>query len=196
MTRTEFVQGMALLQSAIGKSMTDAQVAAWFAMLRDLTPDQLRQGIVETLREHQYAGFPPIGAILKNSGAERSVDDEALLAWAEVRSAIRKYGYTDSMDFGATVNATVRQLGGWQQITETPSEQMQWVEKRFIEHYRSVSSMPAIPEGEGRHLVGWIEIQNRGTPGAEFPLISCGQRETRRIGVSAAAEFQVNFELE
>ncbi len=160
MTDIEFVQGIALLSSAIGREMPDAQVDAWFAILGDLTPDQLRRGIVETLRRHQFAGFPPVGTILANAGAVRAVEDEALLAWASVRDAIARVGAYDSADFGPLVNAVIRDLGGWPTICDTLTADLQWVEKRFAAAYRAFAKLASVPVEMARHLPGLTEISN------------------------------------
>jgi len=193
MTDMEFVQGIALLSASVGKEMPDSQVDAWFAILGDLSPSELRTGIVETLRHHQFAGFPPVATILANAGVTRGVDDEARLAWGNVRMALGKYGCYDSIDFGEKSNATVRHLGGWQAFGETLTSEIQWLEKRFIDQYKAVSTLEKLPDGLGRHLVGFTEAQNRGIEGAEFPLIqlSDGQtiRHVRRIETSPASKY-------
>jgi len=162
MTRQEFAQGIALLTGSVGKPMPDKQLAAWYALLSDLTPEQLKRGIVETLHTHQYAGFPPLGTVRINAlaGTQVSAKDRPLAAWQAVRDAIRRVGAYDSPDFADTViNATVRELGGWVSVCDTLSEEMQWLEKRFCALYSALSGAN-LPEHQTQRLAGITEIDN------------------------------------
>jgi len=177
MTESEFVNGIALMTASIGKPMPDQQVEAWYLILGELTVDQLRRGIIETIRHHQFAGFPPVGTILANAGATTTVADEAILAWASVRDAIGRVGAYDSADFGPTVNAVIRDLGGWPTICDTLTADLQWVEKRFCGAYRAFSATSRIPDEMTRHLPGLSEMSNsRGGRGnyrlARIPLVT------------------------
>ena len=67
MTEREFAECVAFLTSSIGKPMSAEMAKAWFEILSDLTLGQLKAGIVTTCREYTFAGFPPVGVILKNA---------------------------------------------------------------------------------------------------------------------------------
>lgn len=170
MTRDEFASTIALLTAAVGKKMEKPQLQAWYAILGELTVEQLRRGIVETLRHHQFAGFPPVGTILANAGATSKVEDTALLAWAVVRHAIARVGGYDSADFSPIVNATIGELGGWVTVCNTLTEEMQWLEKRFCAAYRAFSTLPEVPEYLAGHLPGIHEINNSGAGQGKFKV--------------------------
>lgn len=170
MTAREFAETIALMTATVGKDMQEAQLQAWYSILGELTVEQLRRGIVETLRHHQFAGFPPVGTILANAGATSKVEDTALLAWAVVRHAIARVGGYDSADFSPIVNATIRELGGWVTVCNTLTDEMQWLEKRFCAAYRAFSTLPEVPEYLAGHLPGIHEINNSGAGQGKFKV--------------------------
>lgn len=164
MTRTEFAQGIALLNGCVGKSMPDEQVKAWFAFLGELTVEQLKRGIVESLKTHHFAGFPPVGTIRTNAlaGVESNIvpKDRPILAWQAVRDAVRRVGAYDSPNFAdPVINAVIRELGGWPCLCDTPGDEMHWLERRFCAAYSALAGAN-LPEDQTKRLVGITEIDN------------------------------------
>lgn len=163
MTRTEFAEGISLLTATVGRQMPDEQVAAWFAMLKDLSGEQLRTGIVKTLQTHQFAGFPPIGSVLSNchtAGTIGSPKDRSLLAWHDARRCMGKLGPNDSIDFDdRLINATIRALGGWPTFCQVETSKIQWLEKDFREMYAALACC-ALREDQTRRLPGQFEINH------------------------------------
>lgn len=175
MTEREFASCIALLCASVGREMSAEQLRAWYGMLGDLSVEQLKAGIVATLRTYTFAGFPPIGTIRQNSGVTSGridANDRLLLAWQAVRAAISKVGAHDSPDFDdRAINATIRELGGWPLLCYTPSEEMQWLEKRFVAIYRAMCSVN-LPDDLTQRLAGITEIGNvrNGHPSAPIPV--------------------------
>ena len=175
--------------------MPDEQMAAWYVQLGTLTPEELKQAIVETLRTYQYAGFPPVGTVLANAGGV-SVQGAPLLAWGAVRDAISRVGAYESPDFGdPVVNAVIRNLGGWPQVCETRTSKMEWLEKRFCETYSAIRSAPLDADATAR-LPGLTEVAN-GRMGYTEPIrvahvrcltVDTGGDEPVRFGVIPAKE--------
>lgn len=170
MTKDEFASTIALLTATVGKSMGKPQLQAWYAILGELTVEELRRGIVETLRHHQFAGFPPVGTILANAGATCDTGDTALLAWAVVRHAIGRVGGYESADFGPVVNATIRQLGGWPTVCATHTDEMQWLEKRFVAGFKAYSTLQVIDPPLAAHLPVIHETNNSRAGLGEFKV--------------------------
>lgn len=161
MTRAEFSRALSLLTAAVGRPMPEEQLAAWYALLGDLTPDELKRGLVETLRTHQFAGFPTVGTIRSNSGCvTHTAKGDPLLAWQAVRDAIRRVGAYDSPRFeDPVIHAVIRELGGWVAVCDTPSDEMQWLEKRFSAAYAAMASV-RLPSDQTARLTGLSEIDN------------------------------------
>lgn len=165
MNRSEFSKAIALLTAAVAKSMPDETVAAWYLLLQDLTAEQLERGIVETLRTHQFAGFPPVGTIRANSigaaGRVVNLETRAVVAWDRVLTAIRFQGGYRTIAFDdPVIHATVRNLGGWVQLTDATSEDLsRFIQPRFVKTYSALAQM-GITESEAAPLFGLIDRDN------------------------------------
>lgn len=146
MTGEEFAEGIALLSASIGKPIAKDMARAWFAILEDLTVDQFRKGIVETMRTHQFAGFPPVGVVRKNAiggiqSATIETNDRAIVAFAAVKRAVAEHGGYATVSFDDPIaNATIRALGGWVAVCDTPEGQDfdTWLAKRFYATYAAM----------------------------------------------------------
>ena len=153
MTRQEFAEVIALLTGAIGKPMPDEQVAAWYALLSDLTAEQLRRGIIETLRTHQYAGFPPVGSVVANAAGDAS--HRAILAWQAVADSLREFRHLVAPSFSdPVVMATIHSMGGWLELARSDTEQL-WKRKHFCDTYAALSRLRDLPADLTRPLGNW-----------------------------------------
>lgn len=163
MTEKEFAACIALLCASIGKEMSREQSSAWFTMLSDLTFEQLKAGIVTTIRDYKFAGFPPIGVIRDNCGVKSGhiqAKDKPTLAWEAVRRAINRVGAYDSPKFDdAVINAALRSLGGWVAVCDWTVEELPWRQKEFMAAYASLAGVQVEAEICGR-LAGIAEKEN------------------------------------
>jgi len=206
MTEREFGTCIGLLCAAVGKEMAEDQSAAWYAMLGDLSCDQLKAGIVATIRSYTFAGFPPIGIIRENCGAKSGViaaKDRPTLAWEAVRRAIRKVGAYKSVHFhDENINAAIRSMGGWVTLCDATIEDLVWREKDFKSNYSALTTCD-LPEEMTERLTGIIEKENGPAftvPVAEVGCLTLGTYaiterreepkapEPTRIGTPLAAE--------
>ncbi len=161
MNRTEFVQGLALLTGSVGKPMPDEQVAAWFAMLGDLTVEQFKSGIIKAIRAHQYAGFPPLGLIFRLATTHMEPEQKAVLAWSAVQFALSQVNKRDSVEFtDLVVNAALRSLGRWQDLRCIPAKDLNWLRRDFIQTY-AVLYGHKLDDYLCRRLEGSDECHNR-----------------------------------
>lgn len=176
MTEREFASCMALLCGAVGREMSADQSRAWYAILEDLTLEQLKAGIVSTIRSYKFAGFPPVGAIREASGAKFGAlesKDKATLAWCDARRAIHRVGSYESPNFAdKIINATIRNLGGWVDFCGTPEEEMVWLEKRFVMTYNSLASCP-LPDEQTTRLAGISERENGSAIPVQTAEVQC-----------------------
>jgi hypothetical protein len=72
------------------------------------------------------------------SGAKELVRRTAE-AWEAVRTAMDRYDYTESVDFGPLVNAVVRNMGGWRGLCDKSIPDLVWERKKFEELYSAYS---------------------------------------------------------
>lgn len=162
MTKTEFANSMAFLSAGVGKSLGAEQIAAWYELLGDLSVDELRRGIIETLRTHQFGGIPAVGVIRKNAlggvqTANLESNDRSLLAWNCVLDAIRTHGGYQTVKFDdPVIPAALRSIAqSWTALCETESEQLHtWKKKDFCQAYQSILASRQVTESAAAALPG------------------------------------------
>lgn len=105
--------------------------------------------------------FMPAPAELRELGGELSTSARAVHAWNAVKGAIRSMGAYGSPDFDdKAINATIRNLGGWQRVCGLESEELEkWTRKEFEKVYATLLQS-GYDEYQGRHLVGIHEAEN------------------------------------
>lgn len=168
MTDLEIKQALAPMVAHVGKSMTNEQIRYWHQMLDDLPADVAKRAIIATLRDYQFAGFPPVGVVRRNAGAAAggmSSGLRAQTAWSVARRSISSFGGYTSVQFDDPLTtATIRLLGGWMTFCETPSgkDLDTWLQNRFIETYESMMQC-GIEAHQAAPLMGIVEAQRNST---------------------------------
>ncbi|MCX7418727.1 MAG: DUF6475 domain-containing protein [Planctomycetia bacterium] len=129
--------------------------------MSDLDINPVKRGVMAAIRECQF--MPSVHELRKLAGAADSridAKDRPLLAWQATRGAFSKVGAYDSPEFDdAVINATIRELGGWLLLCDTPSDEMHWLEKRFCAIYSALCSVK-LPTDQTKRLAGITEVGN------------------------------------
>lgn len=168
MTESELAAALAPMVAIVGKPMTQEQIKAWHLMLDDLDVDTVRRGVVATMRDYQYAGFPPVGVVRKNCGAMSgniTATDRVTIAWTAVKAAVATQGGYATVTFDDPItNATIRALGGWVRICDTESgEQFDvWLRKEFERTYTALLTA-GVQHDQAAPLAGLCDIANGAT---------------------------------
>lgn len=117
------------------KTMTPDGLRMWLDALSDLTVDQVAEAIRRFNREHTE--FPTPAALRKCVTV--ATHNRSTVAWAAVRKAIRSVGAYRTVQFDDPITtASIHAMGGWVELCDTLSDQMQWKEKEFARHYESI----------------------------------------------------------
>lgn len=127
---------------------------AYWVALRDWELDEFEQACGHLLKTAKFMPRPADFDELRR--ASRLTSGEA---WAEVLDHARN-GYRDEPGpQDPRIVAAVRAIGGYQAIAMSRTDQTQFLEKRFAEHYDSISEREEIREavpqiaGPMRHLL-------------------------------------------
>ncbi len=149
-----------------------AMMIEWLFLASEIGAEKFSEALVNAVRESEY--FPVIAKIRKHAGATQAqqADAGAQAAWLWVRKYIRDWGTSgDPHYFGngpvmppaldARIQHALRFVGGIQVVENTPNDELQWVQKRFMaawsayvqtfEHLAQLqaqSGMPALPAGD------------------------------------------------
>jgi hypothetical protein len=145
------------------RELTEADVANFKLMLRRWGIDRLESAIHAHMFDPdggQY--FPNISNIAKHAEGtskqkEAAVVDKASLAWSCIETAIRRIGSYGTLKLDdKQALATVKAMGGWQDLCATETDKMEWRRKEFIRLYETFERTPvdALPS----NLPGRIEL--------------------------------------
>jgi hypothetical protein len=99
---------------------------------------------------------PTPAGVRKYAGAAGLTDEQrAQAAWRVVRPIVARYGayYRPSFD-DQLIHAAIRAIGGWVKLCNTPTEEMHWQAKSFVEAYVSIARSGI---GDFRPLAGLLE---------------------------------------
>lgn len=152
MTKQEFAVCMGVLESAFPRTgkLNPQQAAVWFSNLEDLTVEQLRNAVTVAIR--QGDDWPTISKLRRYSGADGiPAKDRPLVAWNAVQEARIRLSEYDSPDFSdATVNAVIRQLGGWPHVCDTPLDKLHFLRNDFCAAYSALCNVQLANEQTAR----------------------------------------------
>jgi hypothetical protein len=138
-------------------------IDAWWIMFQDMEYHEFQRGILFAVREHEYAGFPPVAKIMKHSSKKmQDVGSQAAEAWAHVRATIKKYGSYYSVSFSDPLihSVIVSTFGSWVKLCENTSDDLtRYRQIEFCRAYTQLASAQQLPHMQG-HLPGINEIES------------------------------------
>ena len=161
MTLKSIDEVVTMLAEAFGQKITPIRLMAYEVGLSDVPLASLNAAVVRAIRESR---FMPSVAVLRElcgvASGHIDVKDRPTLAWQAVRAAISKVGGYDSPSFDdAAIHATIRELGGWPLLCDTPIDEIHWLEKRFCATYSALCSVK-LPSDQTKRLTGITEVGN------------------------------------
>lgn len=162
--RPKFALLVNALAANFGKQADEPMLEGYWRALRDMPIASVERAVDSALQQCRYM---PRGVELRELGGEMPIAARAVLAWDAVRRALALHGGYASVNFDdPIVNATIRNLGGWQRITALDTEETdKWTRKEFERIYGSLCSS-GVTEEQAAHLVG-IHEQNNAPLGIE-----------------------------
>lgn len=161
MTRSEietFGMAIAALAAAFNREIDQATLQAYRWGTDGMPIEAIEKACAMAIRTCQRIPTP---AELRELGGEVSGKSIGLLAWESFCQAVRKHGGNASVDFDdRTINATIRNLGGWQEVTLLGGDEFhKWLRVRFLDAYEKLSRMKL--DGEVvAPLIGELDTNN------------------------------------
>lgn len=111
----------------------------WLQALADLTPEEVLTAVNRFNNECREFPTPARLRGYATSVKVMSVEQRAEVGWGQLLDAIRKHGGYISVDFeDRVINAAVRMMGGWQQVSMVETDQLVWARKDFVKAYETV----------------------------------------------------------
>ena len=122
-----------------GQEATKARLLGYWLGLRDLELEQVERAVAKALRT---ASRLPTPAELRELAGETKAKDRAVGAWDEAYEAI-SHGAYKHLDFeDRTINAVIRNLGGWPMFCERANgaDGVKWLRHEFLRTYESMAA--------------------------------------------------------
>lgn len=156
--RAEFVKLVTALARTFGRDADEATFTGYELGLSDVPIDRLKMAVVRAIRERK---FMPTVAELRELAGELTPDVRAVKAWDAFQNAVVAHGSYVSVDFDdPVINATVRNLGGWERVCDLPvSEFDKWLRKDFDRVYKALCQAGIGPDA-GAPLLGYHNRNN------------------------------------
>jgi hypothetical protein len=156
--REHFALLMDSLAAAYGAEATTGLKLGYWMGLKDLPLADVEASIGRALNERK---FMPKPVELRELAGQMTAEQRAVLAWDALRKAIREHGTYASVNFDdPLINATVRSIGGWQQLGLQAQEEFEkWTSQKFTKTYASLMAS-GCPDDHLKHLAGKHEVDN------------------------------------
>lgn len=149
------------LADMFGYKLTEDRIRWFDVALGDLPVENVMVALNRAALTCKF--FPKPAELRELAGAvtgQLSLDEFATLAWNTVAKAISSVGYDLSVSFqDLVINATIRQLGGWSKIANTPAADLKWLKNDFIKTYTAMSKLQLSAQQTAR-LSGYAEMTN------------------------------------
>ena len=156
--KPSFVTTVTALFETFGREVSDAQLLGYWRGLSDLPIDRVQHAVDRAFREHEK--FVPTPAELRKLAGERSPEDAAVDAWADLLGNVSVGCYATVSFRDRVVNATIRAMGGWVTVCDRFAEgqsQEKWIRQEFIRAYVAIAKR-SLGEEEIRPLGGLSEV--------------------------------------
>ncbi len=135
-----------------GAKLTPEALDVWWAAMRHWSLEDFRGAAAELVRKVEFFPNPFHFEQLRKAAASVTAGE----AWARVREVARNGGSTTG---DPRIDRVARVLGGFRVIGYTNSDQMQFLERRFCEHYEEIGdaedvrdALPALTAGDRLQL--------------------------------------------
>lgn len=157
-----FVNAITGLAATFNREPTEALLAGYWMGLQDLDQNSIERACARAMLECK---FMPVVRDLRELAGMLSPEQRAIKAWEAFASAVQRLGYYRSPDFDdPVINATVRNMGGWEAVCIKASDNGEEFEKfgrRDFERIYVAYCRTGITAHDAMRLSGHSEIANR-----------------------------------
>jgi hypothetical protein len=156
--RAGIAAAVTMLAENFNRQVTEHTFEAYFVGLEGLSVPQIEAGVSRALRE---CSFMPPAAELRKLAGELTGADRAVKAWGAFEAAVMEHGGYRTVDFDdVVINATVRNLGGWEFVCDMSVREFEnFLREKFLKAYVSFY-MAGVGEEEAAPLRGTFDREN------------------------------------
>lgn len=156
--RPAFAQAITALASAFRAESDEAMLEGYWWALDDLSVDDVRKAVRLAMRQCK---FMPAAVELRELAGGMSPASRAIHAWSIFEKTVTRVGAYETVDFDDPVmNATVRNLGGWQRVCDLPADEFdKWLRRDFERIYQALFQTGVSPDAAAP-LIGIFDQEN------------------------------------
>lgn len=130
----------------------------YYTCLKEFEYEEVAVAVNKVIATHKYNTLPKPADIL--SFLQETKEDLALGAWIQVKDAMFRHGYYETVEFkDKKIHSCIESLGGWMWLCSQKEEDMPFIEKRFVELYALFCKRQDTPP---QRLLGYHETNNAG----------------------------------
>ncbi len=161
------------------KDVSKFALSVWWEACKAFELEQVQKAITAHAMDPEHGRFAPMPAdIVKQLHGTKT--DRSLMAWSLVYESIGQHGVYASVRFvDPAINLAIHDMGGWVKLCTTETAELQFVQKRFCEMYRTYAARPDLPEIPA--LVGIHAQDPRRAPKTPVLIGPRPAREMKRI---------------
>jgi hypothetical protein len=145
---------------ALGKKVPSAHgLVIWWNALRHLDLAAVGEALSRHVANPDTGNFMPTPADV-NRMLGGTTQDSALVAWAAVDQAMRRFGPWYSVGFDdPLIHRVLQEMGGWMELSKADDDAWPFRAKEFQARYRGYKMRGEVPE-HARWLPGMFEAGN------------------------------------
>lgn len=153
-----YLQGIEIIETITGKTLSDPQLKAYRILLDDIQDQDFVLGINNMLRERVYSNFPMPAEIREYCLGTRKEDLDLRVAKAvtKIKKAIGSAGMYTTVAFDdPIIHLVIRDFGGWTKLCEKDLDEfenlLKWDLPKLYKAYasRKNADIPTMLEGKG-----------------------------------------------
>jgi len=153
----EFTALIMAIAEVYGKKISNEAVLLYFDTLKDLSFQEIKAGMKMHCEDPIDGKFWPLPAHIR--GKVCRPEKTSVIVWSEVENALCKHNYYDTVKFeDGTINAVIRDMGGWMWLSSHMDADEPWTQKEFERRYMSYKAQKIVLD---EPLIGFIEQENR-----------------------------------
>lgn len=156
----KFTQGLMVLAEVYNRKLSALLLHTYWNCLKKYSYAEFETTLWDFLKNPNYARsyFPSPADWIK--AIEGDNETKSLVAWTEVKTAIRQVGQYESVKFtDALIHDVIQEMGGWIFLCQQSERELIFLQKEFERRYRMNRALKKLTKGP-RYLTGQIEHQN------------------------------------
>lgn len=180
--RPAFAQLMTDAMVFYRKDMSRFALSVWWEACKGFALEQVSKAITAHAMDPEQGRFAPMPAdIIKQLSGTKT--DRSLAAWSQVYQAITDHGAYASVRFAdPATQLAIHDMGGWVKLCTSETAELQFVQKRFCDFYRSYSGRSDLREIP---MLAGIHAQDPRNLDVKPILIGTEPAEPLRLGKAA-----------